>query len=119
VLNKNYIENNAVLAYEEYLEKLSNLNPIKGFIYKNYCLSGGSERQYFSDENGMIIDAMRQEIEKLKSQSVIKDGFVLFFIGNFIRKCRCGGQHRRRLRRFFKTIKKIGREKTDFKTCSF
>jgi len=66
VLNKNYIENNTAFEYSNLLENLNNLKPKKGFIFKNYCLAGGDNRQYFSDENGMKIDAIRQEIERLK-----------------------------------------------------
>jgi adenine-specific DNA-methyltransferase len=67
VLNKNYIENTKDL--NEFISILNNIKknikPIKGFIYNNYC--SPSNRLYFTDENGMLIDAWRIEIENYKS----------------------------------------------------
>lgn len=75
VLNKNYIWNHREIEKkDEYIYKLNNLSPIvDGFIYKNYCLGGNSGRQYFSDYNGMMIDAMRTQIEKWKYIGEIDD----------------------------------------------
>jgi adenine-specific DNA-methyltransferase len=67
VLNKNYIQNHKPLKRaDEVIEKLNSLKGKEGFIYKNYCLGSGSGRQYFSDENGKKIDAIREEIENYK-----------------------------------------------------
>ena len=58
VLNKNYIENHEpICRKEEHINFLTNITPIEGFIYKNYCYGSGSGRQYFSDYNGKKIDA--------------------------------------------------------------
>ena len=38
----------------------------KGLMYEHYCLGSGSGRNYFSDENGQKIDAVRQGIEAYK-----------------------------------------------------
>jgi len=84
VLNKNYIENNRAFDYVALLEKLNNLRPVKGFIYNNYCLGGVAKRQYFSDENGMIIDAIRQEIEHLKQQNDIDDTVYYFLLASLL-----------------------------------
>ncbi len=67
VLNRNYIQNNTIIVYGDLFQELNNLKPKEGFIYKHYCLGGGSGRNYFSNENGQKIDAIRQEIEKYKS----------------------------------------------------
>lgn len=66
VINKNYIENHIEIPNkEEYIEKLNNAKLIEnGFIYKNYCVGGSGERQFFSDHNGMKIDTIRTKIEK-------------------------------------------------------
>ena len=66
VINKNYIENHrAIPDKEEYIEKLNNAKLIEnGFIYKNYCVGGNGERQFFSDYNGKKIDTIRTKIEK-------------------------------------------------------
>lgn len=65
VLNKNYIANSVdVVDKERYIDELNNLPLVDdGFIYRNYCLGGGSDRLYFSDHNGMKIDTMRRQIE--------------------------------------------------------
>ncbi len=84
VLNKSYIANTRAFNYADLLEKLNNLNPVKGFIYKNYCLGGAANRQYFSDENGMKIDAIRQEIEQLKQQREISDNVYYFLLTSLL-----------------------------------
>lgn len=74
-LNRNYIGNHVAFEYREILEKLNSLEPRDGFVYKNYCLGGSGERQYFSDENGLKIDAIRVEIENYK-----KDENLYYFL---------------------------------------
>jgi adenine-specific DNA-methyltransferase len=66
VLNRNYIGNHTHIEYEPYIEMLNSIKPKEGFIYKHYTLGGGSGRQYFSDENAKLIDAMRQRIEDFR-----------------------------------------------------
>ena len=65
VLNKNYIENHRPIEDKtKYLDELNSIELIDdGFIYKNYCLGGSGERQYFSDYNGKMIDSARKKIE--------------------------------------------------------
>lgn len=85
VLNKNYIGNHKPIPNKEvYIEKLNLLKPIKGFIYKNYCLGSGSERQYFSDENGQKIDAIRQQIDKWKNANEINEDLFYFLLASLI-----------------------------------
>ncbi|MCH9813747.1 MAG: DNA adenine methylase [Epsilonproteobacteria bacterium] len=67
VLNRNYIGNYQAIDYAPYIDILNSVEPKEGFIYKHYCLGSGSERNYFSDENGKKIDGVRQEIERYKS----------------------------------------------------
>ena len=61
---------------------LSNLKGVKGFIYENYCLDGTKSkeepRQYFSNENGMRCDAIRQRIENWKERDLISDDEYYF-----------------------------------------
>lgn len=67
---------------------LSNLKGVKGFIYKNYCLGGTEDkqesRQYFSNENGMRCDAIRQKIENWKDRRLISDDEYYFLIASLI-----------------------------------
>ena len=84
VLNKNYLENNSPFEDTELLHFLNNLKPVKGFIFNNYCLGGKANRQYFSDENGMKIDAIRKEISCLKKQKDITDAVYYFLLASLI-----------------------------------
>ena len=82
VLNKNYIENHREIKdKEDRLEELNTLPLINnGFIYKNYCLGGNGERQYFSDENGKRIDSIRTKIEEWKNTEQISDNLYFFLL---------------------------------------
>lgn len=76
VLNRNYIGNHTEIEDKsDYLSFLNSLDGIEdGFIYNNYCLASGSGRQYFSDENGKRIDAVRKQIEEwIKKESISED----------------------------------------------
>ncbi|MCK9266268.1 DNA adenine methylase [bacterium] len=107
ILNKHYIGNHKELSFTKLvkdiseLEKidikerknfvcnyLSNLKGVEGFIYKNYCLGGTKNkketRQYFSDENGMSCDAIRQKIEKWKNRNLISDNEYYFLVASLV-----------------------------------
>ncbi len=64
------------------IDYLNNLSPSKGFIFKNYCPGGTKEfdspRMYFTNENGMKIDAVRKKIQRWKDENIIsKDEFYI------------------------------------------
>jgi adenine-specific DNA-methyltransferase len=86
VLNKNYIENHTKITEKEhFIEKLNNLPLIEnGFIYKNYCVGGNGERQYFSDENGKKIDTIRIEIEQWKNENEINENLYYFLLASLL-----------------------------------
>lgn len=107
VLNRHYIGNHKELNFEKLTKEITNLKNIdiknrknfvcnylsnlkgaKGFIYKNYCFGGTKyktePRQYFSDENGMRCDAIRQKIENWKEQSLISDDEYYFLITSLV-----------------------------------
>lgn len=102
VLQKAYVSNNQVLNFEKVLNKinfqstslfasplhivveyLNQIAPVNGFISQNYTPCGTSEleipRMYYSDENGKIIDAIRQKIELWKTENIIDENeyFIL------------------------------------------
>ena len=102
VLQKAYITNNQELNFEKLLnnlnfqstalfasplntviEYLNQIEPVEGFISKNYTPLGTSDleipRMYYSNENGKIIDAIRQKIELWKTKKLINENeyFVL------------------------------------------
>ncbi len=62
ILNRNYIGNNTAFVYQPLLDELNALSGTEGLIFRHYCLNGGQGRQYFSDDNGRKIDAIRQQI---------------------------------------------------------
>jgi len=107
ILNRHYIGNHKELNFTELIKEipdlksvdlenrknfvcnyLSDLKGAKGFIYKNYCLGGTKNkkeaRQYFSDENGMRCDAIRQKIENWKKGDLITDDEYYFLITSLI-----------------------------------
>ena len=90
VLQRAYIANNQELEFEKLLQKinfrgsamfasplqivveyLNNIPDKKGFIYKNYTPLGN--RMYYSEENGLRIDAIRIQIENWKNESLISE----------------------------------------------
>ncbi len=102
ILQKAYVSNNQVLNFEKVLNKinfqstslfasplhivveyLNQIEPVEGFISQNYTLFGTAEleipRMYYSDENGKIIDAIRQKIEYWKTENLINENeyFIL------------------------------------------
>ncbi len=85
VLIRNYIGNhNPIPGQDNLIAELNNLKPVEGFIFKNYCAGGGTGRQYFSDENGRKIDAIRQEIEKWKAEKVIDEDVYFFLLAGLL-----------------------------------
>lgn len=86
VLNKNYIGNHAKMTdSQHFIDKLNALPLIDGgFIYSNYCLGGGTERQYFSNDNGKKIDTMRQKIEEWKNRNKISTNLYYFLLASLL-----------------------------------
>lgn len=82
VLNKNYIENHRPIGNKsDYIEELNNIVlSDDGLIYKNYCLGGSGDRQYFSDFNGKIIDSARRKIESWYCQQRIDSNLYYYLL---------------------------------------
>lgn len=103
-LQKAYLENNSIPKFEKLLPALPNKNiatnlfatpldsvlsylnsipDVQGFIYNNYTPAGTSHleqpRMYFSNENGLRIDAIRQQIEQWKNENLLTESeyFIL------------------------------------------
>ena len=88
VINKHYLENNENITFNG-LKKigindpfiyLNKLNNYQGFIYDNYTLEGSGERIYFSGNNAIKIDSMRDCIEKWYKKHIIKDNEYYYLI---------------------------------------
>ena len=85
VLIRNLIGNCYALDYQPYIDALNRLVPTRGgFIYKHYCFGSGCNRQYFSNLNGMKIDAMRQQIENWKRSGEIGLDMYYFLLASLI-----------------------------------
>jgi adenine-specific DNA-methyltransferase len=84
VLNQNYIGNHEKLSYQDLVDELNQIKGIEGFIFNNYCLGSGSERQYFSDENGRKIDAIRQKIKSWKKENRISENQYYFLLTSLL-----------------------------------
>jgi len=107
VLNRHYIGNHKELKFEKLTKEipklkiidiknrkafvcnyLSNTKGVRGFIYKNYCFGGTKDkeepRQYFSDENGMRCDSIRQKIEQWKEEKIVSDDEYYFLITSLV-----------------------------------
>lgn len=107
VLNRHYIANHKLLDFT----KLSNIIPaikeeqqsrhpdlvcnylskiqgIDGFIYKNYCPGGTKDseyqRQYFSDYNGKLCDAVRLKIESWYNDLLIGEDEFFFLLASLL-----------------------------------
>lgn len=85
VLNRNYIGNYLQIANKEQLiSDLNNLKSKEGFVFNNYCKGKSGERQYFSDENGRRIDAIRSQISIWKKNNTIDDNTFYFLIASLL-----------------------------------
>lgn len=86
ILNKNYIENKIKIPNSESLLSELNSLPLRknGFIFKNYCIGSGSNRQYFTDHNGKKIDTIRIKIEEWKSSKKINKKTYYFLLASLL-----------------------------------
>jgi len=89
-LAKTYIETNKKPQFtklkkeiKDIFEYLNNLEPLEGFIYKNYSPYGN--RMYFTEENALKIDAIRTEIEKLKNEDLIDELEYYYLITSLLK----------------------------------
>ena len=82
-LNKHLIENVPEMD-SSLLDYFNSLKPVKGFVYKNYCSGSGSGRNYFTDENGMRCDAIRVELERLRTSAEIDEGTYYYYLASLI-----------------------------------
>ena len=83
VLNRHFIENCEKIDLS-LLDHLNGLKGIEGFIYKNYCNGSGSGRNYFSDSNGKKCDAIRTELERLRSAGEIDEKTYFFYLASLL-----------------------------------
>lgn len=108
VLNRNYIGNSTEIKdKDKYIERLNNVQVNEsGFIYNNYCMGSGSERQYFTDENGKKIDAIRKQIEEWRISGEITDDLYYYLLCSLLESADKIANTASVYGAFLKTIKK-------------
>ncbi|MBT3261005.1 DNA adenine methylase [bacterium] len=107
ILNRHYLGNNDELKFNNLILKMPELRHVNikdrrqylcdyltsikgrpGFIYENYCAGGTKnksvQRLYYSDENGLKCDALRQLIESWKKQNHINDNEYYYLLACLI-----------------------------------
>ncbi|EAI3670034.1 modification methylase [Campylobacter upsaliensis] len=85
VLNQNYIANHTpIIRANKLIETLNNTPLKKGKIFTHYALGGGSGRQYFSDENAMKIDGIRQKITQWHNENFITQNEFYFLLASLL-----------------------------------
>lgn len=95
VLQKATIENDYCSKFEK-IQKFLNCEPFdylqnseivltkEPFIYKNYSPNEYSERQYFSNENALRIDFIRQTINDWKEKKLINENEYFYLLSSLI-----------------------------------
>ena len=119
VLNQNYIGNHERLDYQPYIDELYYTPGVEGFIYKNYCIGGGNERQYFSDENGKKIDAVRRKIEDWRTKRDISDNLYYFLLASLLEKADAVANTASVYGAYLKHLKKSAQKSLDIKPALF
>ena len=120
VLAKNYIENHKILKRaNELIDLLNNIKPIKSKIYINYAPNGGNKRQYFSNENAMKIDAIREKIEEWKNNKFINDNEYFFLLTSLLESADKVANTASVYGAFLKHIKKSAQKELILKPAEF
>ncbi len=121
VLNKNYIGNYKEIKGNGLL--ISELNGLplvdNGFIYQNYCLGSGSQRQYFSDENGKKIDTIRTKIEEWKLSEKINQNQYYFLLASLLESADKVANTASVYGAFLKHLKKTAQKKLVLQSADF
>jgi adenine-specific DNA-methyltransferase len=95
-LNKAYIDCNTPPEFtrlggvEQVFETLNTLPPVEGYITKYYCPMDDSkpnpaeERMFYTRENGMRIDAMREKIAEWEAGGLLTEEERAFLLASFV-----------------------------------
>ena len=80
ILSQAYLNYSYTSKIDSIIEDLNKVEPIDGLVTKNYCRKY-TERMYFTDKNGMKIDAVRSKIEEYYYNKQITEGEYYYLIG--------------------------------------
>ncbi|MCW8955052.1 MAG: DNA adenine methylase [Sulfurimonas sp.] len=121
VLNKNYIQNHEEIEDKvKYINELNNLPLVEdGFIYQNYCLGSGSNRQYFSDYNGKKIDTIRKKIQEWSETKKISSNLYYFLLSSLLESADKVANTASVYEAFLKTIKKPALKELELLPANF
>ena len=121
VLNKNYIENHIEMADKQvFIDELNSLPLIDtGFVYRNYCLGGGTERLYFSDYNGKKIDAVRTKIEEWKNENKLSPNLYFFLLTSLLESADILANTAALYSAYLKHLKKAAQKELVIKPANF
>ena len=123
VTNKHYIENTDIKLpnkeSNDLFNHLTHLSGLEGYIYKNYSLGGtkgtDNERMYFSDENALLCDAMRMELEKLIENKDISEGMYYYALASLLNAIDKVANTASVYGAFLKKLKKSAQKRIDLK----
>lgn len=119
VLNRNYVGNVKPLNLEGKLETLRNVEGVEGFVFRNYCRAGHGERNYFKDENGKKIDAIRQQIESWKANNDLIDDEYFFLLATLLESADKVANTASVYGAYLKHIKKSAQQDLELKPADF
>jgi adenine-specific DNA-methyltransferase len=68
----------------ELLSTVSNIEPKKGYFFENFSPSGISKRQFFTDENGQIIDGIRDALQEWLELEIVDEREFCYLLASLI-----------------------------------
>ncbi len=119
VLNRNYIGNSKKFEYQHLIDELNDIEPIEAFIFNEYSENGEAQRQYFSENNGKKIDAVRQKIESWKKENYITDDQYYFLLASLLESADKVANTASVYGAFLKHIKKSAQKKLIIEPAQF
>lgn len=119
VLNRNYIGNSEKFEYQHLIDELNDIEPIEAFIFNEYSENGEAQRQYFSENNGKKIDAVRQKIESWKKGNHITDDQYYFLLASLLESADKVANTASVYGAFLKHIKKSAQKKLIIEPAQF
>lgn len=122
VLAQNYIINNENLNIQSLFDELNFIaknHAKEGKIYNNYAFGSGSGRLYFSDENALRIDTIRQKIEILKNQSKINSQEYYHLLASLLQSSDKVANTASVYGAFLKKLKKSAQKELILEPCEF
>lgn len=81
---KKLLNLNSSTSLAELLEVVSNIEPKKGYFFDNFSPAGISKRQFFTNENGQIIDGIRDALEEWRELEVVDEREFHYLLASLI-----------------------------------